>query len=91
LTRIDQSIKIPRVLNQEPREAPMPGRQSRRSVLATVAALPLTGALSACGSSDGASQSVSTSNDLAVGEIGRWAAGHGFAHPVRRERPAFLV
>lgn len=31
----------------------MPGRQSRRSVLATIAALPLAGALGACGSSGG--------------------------------------
>lgn len=29
--------------------------------------------------------------DLAVGETGRWAAGDGFAHPVRRERLAFLA
>ncbi|MGW1090827.1 hydroxyacid dehydrogenase [Streptomyces sp. NPDC002596] len=29
--------------------------------------------------------------DLAVGEIDRWAAGDGFAHPVRRERLAFLA
>ncbi|MFC8262124.1 hydroxyacid dehydrogenase [Streptomyces sp. NPDC057291] len=29
--------------------------------------------------------------DLAVREIGRWAAGDGFAHPVRRERLAFLA
>ncbi|MFJ5724879.1 hydroxyacid dehydrogenase [Streptomyces sp. NPDC093149] len=29
--------------------------------------------------------------DLAVGEAGRWAAGDGFAHPVRRERLAFLA
>ncbi|WP_320774650.1 hydroxyacid dehydrogenase [Streptomyces sp. CRN 30] len=29
--------------------------------------------------------------DLAVGEIARWAAGSGFAHPVRRERLAFLA
>ncbi|MFF8418350.1 hydroxyacid dehydrogenase [Streptomyces sp. NPDC015680] len=28
---------------------------------------------------------------LAVGEIGRWAAGDGFAHSVRRERLAFLA
>ncbi|MCT2546136.1 hydroxyacid dehydrogenase [Streptomyces atratus] len=28
---------------------------------------------------------------LAAGEIGRWAAGDGFAHPVRRERLAFLA
>lgn len=29
--------------------------------------------------------------DLAVREIGRWAAGDGFAHPVQRERLAFLA
>ncbi|GGX72915.1 hydroxyacid dehydrogenase [Streptomyces minutiscleroticus] len=29
--------------------------------------------------------------DLAVGEVRRWAAGDGFAHPVRRERLAFLA
>ncbi|MGW6739445.1 hydroxyacid dehydrogenase [Streptomyces sp. NPDC055025] len=29
--------------------------------------------------------------DLAVGEAARWAAGDGFAHPVRRERLAFLA
>ncbi|MFF2330599.1 MULTISPECIES: hydroxyacid dehydrogenase [unclassified Streptomyces] len=29
--------------------------------------------------------------DLAVSETGRWAAGDGFAHPVRRERLAFLA
>ncbi|WP_328535611.1 hydroxyacid dehydrogenase [Streptomyces sp. NBC_00344] len=29
--------------------------------------------------------------DLAVGEVARWAAGDGFAHPVHRERLAFLA
>ncbi|MGW1818548.1 hydroxyacid dehydrogenase [Streptomyces sp. NPDC002125] len=29
--------------------------------------------------------------DLAVGEVGRWAEGGSFAHPVRRERLAFLA
>ncbi|MHC3459033.1 hydroxyacid dehydrogenase [Streptomyces flavovirens] len=29
--------------------------------------------------------------DLAVGEVARWAAGDGFAHPVRRERLAYLA
>lgn len=29
--------------------------------------------------------------DMAVGEVARWAAGDGFAHPVRRERLAFLA
>ncbi|OON82568.1 ABC transporter substrate-binding protein [Streptomyces tsukubensis] len=39
----------------------MPGRQSRRSVLATIAALPLTGALSACTGGSGTTRSRSTS------------------------------
>ncbi|WP_406152841.1 extracellular solute-binding protein [Streptomyces sp. NBC_01023] len=38
----------------------MPGRPSRRSVLATMTALPLAGALGACGGGDGASPSGST-------------------------------
>ena len=29
--------------------------------------------------------------DLALGEVTRWAGGDGFAHPVRRERLAFLA
>lgn len=29
--------------------------------------------------------------DLAVGEVARWAAGDGFAHPVHHERLAFLA
>lgn len=29
--------------------------------------------------------------DLALGEITRWAAGDGFAHPVRRERMAYVA
>lgn len=29
--------------------------------------------------------------DTAVGEVARWAAGEGFAHPVRRERLVFLA
>lgn len=29
--------------------------------------------------------------DLAIGEIERWTAGDGFAHPIRRERLAFLA
>ncbi|MFJ6852204.1 ABC transporter substrate-binding protein [Streptomyces sp. NPDC091271] len=40
----------------------MPGRQSRRSVLATIAALPLTGALSACGGGGGDTRSGGTSS-----------------------------
>lgn len=40
----------------------MPGRQSRRSVLATIAALPLAGALSACGSGGGDTRSGGTSS-----------------------------
>lgn len=60
----------------------MPGRQSRRSVLATIAALPLTGALSACSSSDGASRSGSTSNAISTGakratHITFWSALRG--------------
>ncbi|MER8089197.1 sugar ABC transporter substrate-binding protein [Streptomyces sp. NPDC094048] len=51
----------------------MPGRQSRRSVLATIAALPLTGALSACGGSGGSSGSGSTSNTSFGGTTGSGA------------------
>src|SRR6478609_8874256 len=40
----------------------MPGRQSRRHVLATFAALPLTGALSACGGGGGDTRSGGTSS-----------------------------
>ncbi|MEU8709733.1 extracellular solute-binding protein [Streptomyces sp. NPDC048565] len=40
----------------------MPGRQSRRSVLATIAALPLTGALSACEGGRGDARSGGTSS-----------------------------
>uniref|UniRef100_A0AAU3GN49 Extracellular solute-binding protein n=1 Tax=Streptomyces sp. NBC_01401 TaxID=2903854 RepID=A0AAU3GN49_9ACTN len=40
----------------------MPGRQSRRSVLATIAALPLTGALSACAGGGGDTRSGDTSS-----------------------------
>ncbi|MFF4242985.1 ABC transporter substrate-binding protein [Streptomyces sp. NPDC001822] len=40
----------------------MSGRQSRRSVLATIAALPLAGALSACGSGGGDTRSGGTSS-----------------------------
>lgn len=54
----------------------MPDRQSRRSVLATIAALPLTGALSACSSSDGASQSGSTSNTTTISNKGAQRATH---------------
>lgn len=54
----------------------MPDRQSRRSVLATIAALPLTGALSACSSSDGASQSGSTSNTSTISNKGAQRATH---------------
>ncbi|MGW4235887.1 ABC transporter substrate-binding protein [Streptomyces sp. NPDC004749] len=39
----------------------MPGRQSRRSVLATIAALPLAGALSACSGGGGSSSTSKTS------------------------------
>ncbi|MEV6796252.1 extracellular solute-binding protein [Streptomyces sp. NPDC051320] len=44
----------------------MPGPQSRRSVLATIAALPLAGALSACSGGDGSAQSGSTGTAGAV-------------------------
>ncbi|WP_328535608.1 ABC transporter substrate-binding protein [Streptomyces sp. NBC_00344] len=44
----------------------MPGRQSRRSVLATIAALPLTGALSACSGSDGPSSAAGSDRDLST-------------------------
>ncbi|MFE0002337.1 ABC transporter substrate-binding protein [[Kitasatospora] papulosa] len=40
----------------------MPGRQSRRHVLATIVALPLTGALSACGGGGGDTRSGGTSS-----------------------------
>ncbi|MET9594372.1 extracellular solute-binding protein [Streptomyces sp. NPDC006516] len=40
----------------------MPGRQSRRSVLATITALPLAGALSACGGGGGDTRSGGTSS-----------------------------
>jgi hypothetical protein len=101
-----------RCLEQEPQEAHMPGRQSRRSVLAAMAALPLAGALGACSGANGAS-ALSASligrrvidllkpydltvqwrrlADPAVGEVARWAAGQGFAHAVRHERPACLA
>ena len=54
----------------------MPGRQSRRSVLASIAALPLTGALSACSSSDGASKSGSTSKTSTISSKGAKRATH---------------
>ncbi|MFD7088056.1 ABC transporter substrate-binding protein [Streptomyces sp. NPDC059896] len=46
----------------------MPGRQSRRSVLATIAALPLSGALSACtgGGADSGSRSTSSTNTIST-------------------------
>uniref|UniRef100_A0AAU2VIY5 Sugar ABC transporter substrate-binding protein n=1 Tax=Streptomyces sp. NBC_00008 TaxID=2903610 RepID=A0AAU2VIY5_9ACTN len=47
----------------------MPGRQSRRSVLATMAAVPLAGALGAC--SGGTSGSKSTSRTSKAGGTGR--------------------
>ncbi|WP_371774967.1 ABC transporter substrate-binding protein [Streptomyces sp. NBC_01438] len=47
----------------------MPGRQSRRSMLATMAAVPLAGALSAC--SGGTSGSKSTSRTSKAGGTGR--------------------
>ncbi|MEV5683994.1 extracellular solute-binding protein [Streptomyces sp. NPDC052164] len=51
----------------------MPGRQSRRSVLATIAALPLTGALSACGSG-GSSRSAGTSSTSTTSAAGSASA-----------------
>ncbi|MDQ0792623.1 ABC transporter substrate-binding protein [Streptomyces sp. B1I3] len=48
----------------------MPDRQSRRSVLATIAALPLTGALSAC-SGGGGTRSGSTSSTGTTGSTSR--------------------
>lgn len=58
----------------------MPGRQSRRSVLATIAALPLTGALSACsGGGDtrsGSTSKISTSSKHAT-HITFWSALRG--------------
>ncbi|MFD8919071.1 ABC transporter substrate-binding protein [Streptomyces sp. NPDC059569] len=46
----------------------MPGRQSRRSVLVTIAALPLSGALSACtgGGADAGSRSTSSTNTIST-------------------------
>ncbi|MDT0443021.1 ABC transporter substrate-binding protein [Streptomyces johnsoniae] len=51
----------------------MPGRQSRRSVLAAIAALPLTGALGACsGSGSGGSGGTSTTTRITF-----WSAARG--------------
>ncbi|MFJ7999264.1 ABC transporter substrate-binding protein [Streptomyces sp. NPDC096310] len=56
----------------------MPGRQSRRSVLATIAALPLTGALGACsgGGADTRSGSASTTSGKAT-HLTFWSALRG--------------
>ncbi|MFJ2559571.1 MULTISPECIES: ABC transporter substrate-binding protein [unclassified Streptomyces] len=56
----------------------MPGRQSRRSVLATIAALPLTGALGACtgGGADSRSGSTSTTSGRAT-HLTFWSALRG--------------
>ncbi|MYW69965.1 extracellular solute-binding protein [Streptomyces sp. SID8379] len=59
----------------------MPGRQSRRSMLAAITALPLTGALSACSGSDSAS-SQSSSRTSSKGSRGTttitfWSALRG--------------
>ncbi|MFJ2172946.1 ABC transporter substrate-binding protein [Streptomyces sp. NPDC087851] len=56
----------------------MPGRQSRRSVLATIAALPLTGALGACtgGGADSRSGSTSTTSGKAT-HLTFWSALRG--------------
>ncbi|MGY0489195.1 ABC transporter substrate-binding protein [Streptomyces sp. WG-D5] len=56
----------------------MPGRQSRRSVLAAITALPLTGALSACGGNDSAaSASSSSSSGKGTTTITFWSALRG--------------
>lgn len=55
----------------------MPGRQSRRSVLAAITALPLTGALSACSGNDSASQSTSKSGTKGKTTITFWSALRG--------------
>ncbi|MFD5778448.1 ABC transporter substrate-binding protein [Streptomyces sp. NPDC126933] len=57
----------------------MPGRQSRRSVLATIAALPLTGALSACtgGGGDSRSRSTNTTTSRTTTHITFWSALRG--------------
>ncbi|MBA2946059.1 ABC transporter substrate-binding protein [Streptomyces himalayensis] len=52
----------------------MPGRQSRRSVLAAITALPLTGAVGACSTSDGNGRSRSTSRTT---RITFWSALRG--------------
>ncbi|MFC9617514.1 ABC transporter substrate-binding protein [Streptomyces sp. NPDC056938] len=56
----------------------MPGRQSRRSVLAAITALPLTGALSACSGNDSASSgSSSKSGTKGTTTITFWSALRG--------------
>lgn len=56
----------------------MPGRQSRRSVLAAITALPLTGALGACSGADSAtSGSSSRSGDKGRTTITFWSALRG--------------
>ncbi|MEV5608982.1 sugar ABC transporter substrate-binding protein [Streptomyces sp. NPDC052225] len=58
----------------------MPGRQSRRSLLAAITALPLTGALSACSGDDSASDrsgSTSTSGTKGTTTITFWSALRG--------------
>ncbi|MFD7295080.1 ABC transporter substrate-binding protein [Streptomyces sp. NPDC059897] len=55
----------------------MPGRQSRRSVLAAITALPLTGALSACSGNDSASSASSSSRRTGKTTITFWSALRG--------------
>ncbi|WP_425840510.1 ABC transporter substrate-binding protein [Streptomyces fractus] len=55
----------------------MPGRQSRRSVLAAITALPLTGALSACSGNDSASSASSSSSRTGKTTITFWSALRG--------------
>ncbi|MBK3594929.1 MULTISPECIES: ABC transporter substrate-binding protein [Streptomyces] len=65
----------------------MPDRQSRRSVLATIAALPLTGALSACGGGGGDTRpGSSTSSTGSTGTTGRTS---GTGRTGRRTRITF--
>ncbi|MFJ9174674.1 ABC transporter substrate-binding protein [Streptomyces sp. NPDC102360] len=55
----------------------MPGRQSRRSVLAAITALPLTGALGACSGNDSASSASSSSSRTGKTTITFWSALRG--------------
>ncbi|MFJ9082972.1 ABC transporter substrate-binding protein [Streptomyces sp. NPDC102384] len=55
----------------------MPGRQSRRSVLAAITALPLTGALGACSGNDSAASASSSSSRTGKTTITFWSALRG--------------